>query len=286
MKKLDLNLGAAWRKWRLSPFEWVALVATLIFVSVVTFNYLNSTHPLRTKLNDLQARKKKVQTTITENTTKVAALTDQRDNAEKILDSLESFEGRLHSRKIGITAIIDEVNQLAKANRVVAGDISFRTDAPDQLPGEVRPGAAPGASPTPVPITRRDKLPNVYEGLGVDTAVEGDYHDLRRFISALERSRNFVIINAITLQSIDEKLRSKFKPGNAAGGPMGGAEGAAPGLNPNAPGAPNLAAGTGLESAPSKVIVSLKVELETHFSREGKLEAAPKPLPVNAPAAR
>ncbi len=284
MKKLDLNFGDTFRKLHLSALEWVALVATILFVGVVTFYFLNSAQPLRSKLGDLRTREKNLLAKMTDDATKKKSLDEQRNNREKILDSLESFEVRLHSRKIGITAIIDEVNQLAKANRVRAGDIAFRTDAPAPLPGEVQPGASPGTTPTPAAITRRDKLPNVYEGLGIDTTVEGDYHDLRRFMAALERSRNFVIVNAITLQSIDEKQRSKSKleDANVGAPPNPGSSvmpQAAPMIVPN-PGSAQT------PEAPTKIVVALKVEMETHFAREEKPEVAAKPLPANAPVPR
>ena len=284
MNKLDLILRETFRKLGLSALEWVALVATLLFVGVVTFYFLNSAQPLRSKLSNLQTREKNLQAKMTEDTTQKHRVEEQRANREKILDSLESFEVRLHSRKVGITAIIDEVNQLAKANRVKAGDIAFRTDAPAPLPGEVQPGATPGATPTPAAITRRDKLPNVYEGLGIDTTVEGDYHDLRRFMAALERSRNFVIVNAITLQSIDEKQRSNSPIGNPNPGapPNPGSSimpQAAPVIVPNPEGAPTAA-------APTKIVVALKVEMETHFARETQPQVITKPLPANAPIPR
>jgi Tfp pilus assembly protein PilO len=282
MKKLDVNLGDAFRNLRLSLLEWIALVATIIFVGVVTFYFLNSAQPLRSKLSDLRAREKMLQNQMVDDATKRKLFEEQRNNREKILDSLGSFESRLHNRKVGITAVIDEVNQLAKANRVQAGDISFRTDAPAPLPGEAKPGASPGTSPTPKTITQRDKLPNVYEGLGIDTTVEGDYHDLRRFIAALERSRNFVIINAIALQSVDEKQRSKFSVANPnlggqpnAGNPAMAQGNPGPGMNP--------AAGPSLD-APTKIIVSLKIEMETHFARDTRLDAETKPMAASAPA--
>ncbi len=287
MKKLDVNFAEIFRNLRLSLLEWIALVATIIFVGVVTFYFLNSAQPLRSKLSDLRAREKALQSQMVDDATKRKLFEEQRTNREKILDSLSSFENRLHSRKVGITAVIDEVNQLAKANRVQAGDISFRTDAPAPLPGEAKPGASPGTSPTPATITQRDKLPNVYEGLGIDTTVEGDYHDLRRFIAALERSRNFVIVNAITLQSIDEKQRSKFSVTNPnLGGQPNPANPGSPGMPQGAPGAGmNPGAGPSLD-APTKIIVSLKIEMETHFAREGKLDAEAKPLTASAPAPR
>lgn len=278
MNKINLpNKQDLLRHLRFSPLEWGALAATVIFASVVAFYYLNSTQPLRSRLNELRLKEKTLQGSIKDKTAQQSELASQLKNRDQILESLESFEARLHSRKTGITAIIDEVNQIAKAHRVKAGDISFRTDPPQPLPGEAVPGASPGTTPTPAPITRRDKLPIVYEGLGIDTTVEGDYADLRRFISALEHSRNFVIISTITLQSIDEKQRSKFKttpglgaPVNPVGGPAQLAQpGGAPGLEVGPPGAMH-------------VVVALKIEMETHFSRANE----PKLLPVNAPAQR
>ena len=280
MKKLDVNFSDVFRNLRLSLLEWIALVATIIYVGVVAFYFLNSAQPLRSKLSELRAREKTLQNQIVDDKTKLQLFNEQRNNREKILDSLSNFERRLHNRKVGITAVIDEVNQLAKANRVQAGDISFRTDAPAFLPGQATPGASPGTTPTPVTITQRDKLPTVYEGLGIDTTVEGDYHDLRRFIAALERSRNFVIINAIALQSIDEKLRSKLSSSDLGGPPNPGN----PAMSPRGQG-PGMNSGDGLSSdAPTRIVVSLKIEMETHFARQEKLEAEPKPLTASAPA--
>lgn len=288
MKKINFNAGDFFRNLRLSAFEWVALVATVIFVGVVSFYYLNSTQPLRSKLSDLQAREKKLQSQQIDEKERRKLFEAQSANREKILDSLNSFESRLHNRKVGITAIIDEVNQLAKANRVTAGDIAFRTDAPAPLPGEPTLGASPGVSPSPAAITQRDKLPNIYEGLGIDTTIEGDYHDLRRFISALERSRNFVIINTISLQSIDETQREKskiLKAPNGAPQTPGAPQPQPPGSQmPTQPGALDGASGTPDSASPSKIIVSLKIEMETHFSREERIEPAATAVPAKAPA--
>ena len=276
MKKLSMpNRQELLRRFRLSPLEWIALAATVIFASVVTFYYLNSTQPLRSRLSELRTKETALRNNLKDKTAKQNDLDAQLKNRDQILASLESFEARLHSRKIGITAIIDEVNKIAKEQRVKAGDISFRTDPPQPLPGAAIPGASPGTTPTPAPITRRDKLPIVYEGLGIDTTVEGDYADLRRFISALERSRNFVIISAITLQSIDEKQRSKFKTTPGLEAPVNPAAG---------PGQPGGALGPEavVSGEPTHIVVALKIEMETHFSRENE----PKLLPANAPAQR
>lgn len=276
MSKLTMpDWGDVWRRLRLSPLEMITLLATIIFAGVVGFYYLNSTQPLRSRLSELRAKEKSLQTVIQDKAAKEKALEMQLKNRDQIMDSLERFEGRLHNRKTGITAIIDEVNQIAVAHRVKAGDVTFHTTAPELLPGESKPETSGSPSPTPTPVLRRDKLPVVYEGLGIDTTVEGDYADLRRFISALERSRNFVIISAISLQSVDEKQRAKFRT-NAGPGPQG---------DPNGPRSVQLGDPAAAQAGgPTQIIVSLKIEMETHFSRDEKGDA--KLVPANAPVAR
>lgn len=282
MKTPDVNLSRVLQNLRLSALEWVALVATISFVGVVTFYYLNSAQPLRSKLSDLRTREKKLQNQIVDDATKRKLLEEQRANREKILESLDSFEARLQSRKTGMTAIIDEVNQLAKAHHVRAGDTSFRSDAPVPLPGEAKPVASPGVSPSPATITQRDKLPVVYEGLGIDTTVEGDYHDLRRFMAALERSRNFIIINSITLQSVDERQRSKFMTGNQMPGGPATSDNAMP--QPPAPAAGEQPSDEEAPGGPTKIIVALKIEMQTHFAREARSTAEANSIPAKAPA--
>ena len=272
MKKFDGDaIKEFFSSLRLNPLEWMALGAALIFAGVVTFFYFQSTQPLKAKIEDLRRREKSLGTQVQDEVGKKKGLEEQRANAEKIVDSLERFEGRLRDRRLGMPAIIDEVTQIAKASRVKAGDITFRVQAPEPLAGEEQPGA----SPAPAVLTKRDKMPNVYEGFGIDTTVEGDYHDLRRFISALERSRNFVIINAIALQSVDEKRNGKFKPLITGSGKNP----AMPQMQQQPGGDPGIVAG-GLPDAPTKTVVSLKIEMETHFSRQERPEA--KVIPASA----
>ena len=270
MKTPDFsNFNNTFKGLRLSVVEIVALVSTIVFVGIVLSLYFNSIQPIKNKIAELETRKKQLTSQVITQGEQDKAATNQRVNAQKILDSLESFEARLRHRKQGIPDVINEVNQLGKAYKVRVGDVRFQTASADQL-------AAPtGANPTPTPaITRRDKLPNVYEGLGIDTTVEGDYHNLRRFISALERSRNFVIVNAISLQSIDEK--NKLKASGIEGGEI------IPGQPPmpkGVVGVPNNAAAP--TSFPTTITVALKIEMETHFAREDGIDTSlAKPIPV------
>lgn len=282
MNKLDLSIiKDSLKALKLSLTEWMALVLVLAASGALAFFYLNSTQPLQSQLDDLKRRESQLRKQLKDTDEKKRLFDEQRNNSEKIISSLSDFESHLKDRKQGIPAIIDEVNQLARENKVKAGDISFRTDAPEPLPGVASPGTAPSPSATPKKIG--EKLLNVYEGLGIDTTVEGDYRDIRRFISAFERSRNFVIINSITLQSIDEK-RSKFKANAGFAPPPGQLGQPRPGVQ--RPGLGDPGEGTDDGGGAGKIIVSLKIEMETHFTRNDQSVPPVKAIPTSAPATK
>jgi hypothetical protein len=81
----------------------------------------------------------------------------------------------------------------------------------------------------------------IYPKMGIETTVIGDYPNLRRFLGDLEKSQQFVILNALAFQGEADRVRQ------AAGNPS------------------SL---TRLElGSPDSVPVSLKIELETYFQR-------------------
>jgi hypothetical protein len=85
--------------------------------------------------------------------------------------------------------VIREVNQLAKQNNVFPSEISF-----DSIEQKVLEGEQAGV--------RGAK--SLYPGLDMSFTVEGSYADVRRFLVSLERSRAFVIINALELKSVEQ----------------------------------------------------------------------------------
>jgi Tfp pilus assembly protein PilO len=269
--------GAALRGMRLSVVEIVFLVAGLTFAGVVAYFYLTQAQPRTSRLAELRERQRVAQEKINRQGKEREAVEEQRKNADSILDSLKDFESRLKDSKHGISAVIDEVNGLARANNVSAGDINFRTDAPEPVASATEAdgtAASPSPSAAPTLLMRDGKPVNVYEGLGIETTVEGDYHDLRRFISAFEQSRQFVIINSIALQSVDEKAK---QTGARRGGPPtrmpGQMAGPAPGQMPGQP-----------LDGPTVTTVSLKIQMETYFQREPTPDPPARTTMTSAPA--
>jgi Tfp pilus assembly protein PilO len=267
----DFASGAAsaLRGLRLSALEVAFLAAALVYAGVVTYFYLTQAQPRTSRLAELRERQRAAQEKLNRQGKEREAVEEQRKNADAILGSLADFEARLKDSKHGISAVIDEVTALAQAHNVYSSGVNFSTDAPDPLDGGA-PADAAGAAPvaSPKPLLRDGKPVNVYEGLGIETTVEGDYHDLRRFISAFEQSRQFVIINSISLQSVDEKTK---RPGAKRSSSVAQVPG-------QVPGQPGGQAGDGQ----TVTTVALKIQMETYFQREGAAEAPAKPVMTSA----
>jgi hypothetical protein len=177
-------------------------------------------------------------------------LVDQATNAEKILDSLRTFESYLKSDERGMTQIINEVDALGKTHKVYVGDASYRVE---QVDG---PQFDENGNPKPQPANK-DKKPKIYPNLGIDTTVIGDYANLRHFLSDLERSKQFLIVNALAFQGGDEKIIRQIAKG-----------------------------GKQVQlSGPESIPVSLRIELDTYFQPVTNRTTAAGRTSAEAPAA-
>jgi hypothetical protein len=112
--------------------------------------------------------------------------------------SLQTFENdHLVGRGNGRMALYSELNQLIRRNglRNTAGP-SYSVLAPlgtksqQQSASNNRQGNA--------------KWQSVFPGIGVSVTVEGAYQNLRHFLREIEISRQFLIINAVELESASE----------------------------------------------------------------------------------
>lgn len=241
LRNIGDRVATSLRRVRLSPAEIVALVGTVLFAGVVTFFYFFEVRSRRSELESLDARDRAAHNRILEATTRQKKLEAQRSNASQIIDSIGSFEKRLRNREQGTPAIITEVNSLAKQHRAVAGDYTYKV-----VEGEAEVQSRESAS------SQRVELPNTYTALGIDTTVVGDYADLKRLISAIERSPLFIVINSLAFQGESER------PGQA--GPPPGMGAVMPAQQPRQ--VQNV--------APGGMAVSLKIEMQTFFRNEPK----------------
>jgi Type II secretion system (T2SS), protein M subtype b len=243
--KIDISetfhrLRDAINRARLSRVESAVLGGAILFAVSVAILYSYEVAPLGFKVAARQRQIQDLRAQIEGENIKEKKRRDQASNAEKILESLRNFDGRLTPDESGMTQIINEIDSLSVSHKVVASDSNYRPEEADEL--------KPDENGNPKLQASRDKKPKIYPNLGVETTVIGDYPNLRRFLSDLERSKQFLIINALTFQGGDEKVARQFAKG-----------------------------GKQIQLSPESIPVSLGLELDTYFQSPSAAAATNTP---------
>jgi hypothetical protein len=151
--------------------------------------------------NSLETEYQKLKTSIGENQT-----TESR--VAGIVGSLERFEANYLSPPMqGNASLFGRLNEIIRNNNL------RNTAGPDYAPLETV--ALEKYDPTKI---AESKNQNLYPGTAVSVTVEGGYANLRRFISELENSRQFIVVRAIEIEAENN---------NSSSGGTGGAQSAA-----------------------------------------------------------
>jgi hypothetical protein len=183
---------------RLSRVEVVSLGVAIIFASAVALFYSYKVAPLGFAIEARNRQIGGLRANIEDLNTKEKKRLEQAANAAKILESLRDFDGRLTPDERGKTQIINEIDALSVTHKVVTSDSNYRQEEADEAKLDEN------GNPTLQP--KRDKRPKIYPNLGIETTVVGDYPNLRRFLSDLERSKQFLIVNSLSFQGGDDRV--------------------------------------------------------------------------------
>ncbi len=253
--------GREWLKQvRLSTAEIVAFVTLLAFCAFVAYFHFSKVRPKTVELDALAVRETQALAQLRRANDEKKRFEDEKSNSGKIIGSLGSFERLLKDREEGTPQIISEVNRLAAMSDAEASDFAYRLVASESSDDKSPTGAA----------QREDKL-NVYTALGIDTTAVGNYANLRRFIESIERSPQFIIIDAIAFQGEAEasgRARSMSVPAGSPAVPgLGPGPGAGPGATPVQARVPAAAAKPAPRGGEAS-LVSLRIEMETYFRRK------------------
>jgi cell division protein FtsB len=214
---------------RLSRVEIAFLGAAILFASAVAFFYSYEVAPLSFTLAARQKQIQELKARIADLNTRQKKALDQASNAEKILESLRGFESRLTSDQSGMTQIINEIDALSVTHKMITSDSNYHREDADEP--KLDENGALKLQPN------RNKAPKIYPNFNIDTTVVGDYPNLRRFLSDLERSKQFLIVNSLSFQGGDDRTLRQLEKG-----------------------------GKKLElSGQEAVPVSLKIELDTYY---------------------
>lgn len=201
----------------------------LLLLALVAYFYFLS--PAYGKLESLQRERSRLQTQLRVAQEGYQHNADTKSTVATINASLESFEtGRLTARGTGRMALYTELNQVIRRNglRNTAGP-TYSVLAPL--------GTKNQQSGSNTERQGNAKWQSVFPGIGVSVTIEGTYQSLRHFLRDIETSRQFLIINAVELES-----------GTESNTPVTGDE---------------VASGAVQRAAP----ISLRLEMATYFQR-------------------
>jgi hypothetical protein len=233
---------------RLSRVEIVFLGAAILFASAVAVFYSYEVAPLSFALADRQRQVQDLKKRIADLDIKQKRALDQATNAEKIMESLRGFEGRLTPDQSGMTQIMNEIHALSVNHKIVDSDSNYNREEADV-----------DENGNPKPQQGRNRTLKIYPNFNIETTVVGDYPNLRGFLSDLERSKQFLIVNSLSFQGGDDRILRQLEKG-----------------------------GKKLElSSPESVPVSLKIELDTYYKSPSGASVAPGGIATaqNAPPA-
>src|SRR5262245_5334641 len=152
---------------RLSRVESAVLGGAILFAVSIATLYSYKVVPLGFAVEGRQRQIQYLKAQIDEKNIIEKKRRDQASNAEKILESLRNFDGRLTQDESGMTQIINEIDALSVSHKVVASDSNYRPEEADELKTDENGNPKLQAS--------RDKKPKIYPNLGVETTVIGDY---------------------------------------------------------------------------------------------------------------
>jgi Tfp pilus assembly protein PilO len=213
----------------LGPAEIIGLVGSTLVLVLMIVSYLYFLVPARSRLNNLQLERSRLQTQLKDSQNVVRQEQSTDATVQNITKSLDEFEsGRLNVANSGRMSLYDSLNQLMRKNAL------RNTSGPTYTTLEPK-GLKPGASGTKSGNT---KWQSIYPGIAISVTVEGQYQNLRRFVRDIEANRQFVIINSVELERATETNGAPSVEGET---PTSGAGGA---------------------------LVSLRLEMATYFQRE------------------
>ena len=181
-----------------------------------------------------------------------------RTTVDKINASMEDFESNwLAAPDAGRRSLYSELNDLIRSNGL------RNTSGPSYSPLEPL-GTKAQVQPTATAEKQSvAKWQSIYPGISVSVTVEGPYQSVRHFVRGIETSRQFLIINAVELESVTAQ---------ASVAPM---EVTTPRVTaPVRGGKPSATPIVPQPAGTRGTLVSLRLDLATYFRRTGTQQPA------------
>ena len=237
--------------------ELVGLAGAALIALITIFAYFYFLVPAHSRLTSAQLERDRLQGQLRASQTNFDKDASTKTNVDKINASLEDFESNwLAAAAAGRMSLYKELNTLIRSNglRNTAGP-TYSPLEPVGSKNLVQPTASASQQ-------SNAKWQTIYPGIAVTVTVEGLYQNVRHFVRDVETSREFLIINAVELESVTQSGASQELPVARNAPPASGGGAAAPPVI-QTPGT-------------RATLVSLRLDMATYFQRPG-IEGASTP---------
>jgi Type II secretion system (T2SS), protein M subtype b len=234
--------------------ELIGLLGAGLLAAMVVFAYLYFYLPAQSRLTNIELERTRLQGQVQ------AARTQYQENdtinhtVARIDASLEDFETNwLPLQSSGRMTLYTVLNNLIKSNglRNTSGP-SYSALEVVGTKTQVQPGITAEKQSTA-------KWQSIYPGIAVTVTVEGNYPNIRHFVRDIETSRQFLIVNAVEIESVKNSGATQDQPLPATQpAQLRNARGSKPGTA--APPAPEIAGGR-------DGLVSLRLDIASYFQR-------------------
>src|SRR5712671_4727183 len=179
--------------------ELIGLAVAALLALLTIFAYLYFLAPAHSRLELAKLERERLKGQVHASQVNLKEDTDARASVDRINASLNDFEGNwLTAPGSGRMSLYAELNELIRSNglRNTSGP-SYTTLEPLGTKGQVQ---------TTVSAEQQSnaKWQSVYPGISVSVTVEGPYQSVRHFVRDIEMSRQFLIINAVELESVTQ----------------------------------------------------------------------------------
>ena len=222
--------------------ELIGLAGAVLLVLITAFAYFYFYLPAQSRLRSSQLERDRLQGEVLASDWNLKKTETVTEEVNKINASMQDFESNwLSQASSGRMLLYSTLNNLIKGNglRNTAGP-SYSALAPLGTKTQVQPTAS-------AETQSNAKWQTIYPGIAVSVTVEGPYQRVRNFVRDIETSRQFLIINAVELESVTQ---SGFAEEALPVAPSRGV----------VPGAARVPGGRG-------TLVSLRLEMATYFQR-------------------
>jgi len=238
--------------------ELIGLAGAVLILLITVFAYFYFYVPAHSRLRSVQSERDRLQAQLRSSEVNFKQTTTTREAVDKIDASLRDFESNwLAVSARGRLLLYSELNNLIRSNGL------RNTSGPTYTALEPLGSKSQVLATASADKQSSAKWQSIYPGIAVSVTVEGLYQDVRHFVRDIETSRQFLIINAVELESLTQSGASQELPAvRTAPAPS----------RPGKPAPPAIAEPAGRRGT----MVSLRLDMATYFQRPASDSGTPK----------